>query len=94
MLCSVLRVAAHSSQVAGGPSAAPKSVPRVIAVSTNAPLKLGGTVLVTVTNLSTLLDEARVKAKKVVLFVDGNEMADLEPTGIFLETNKIGRAHV
>jgi len=54
-------------------------------VSREVPLKLGGSVLVTVSNLATLLDEGRDKAKKVVLFVEGIELTDVEPVGIYLE---------
>lgn len=55
-----------------------------ITVSTDCPLKLGGSVLVTVSNLSTLLEDGRAKGKKVVLFVEGNELLDVEPIGIYL----------
>lgn len=56
-----------------------------LTVSMDAPLKLGRPVLVTVSNLSTLLQDGRAKSKKVVLFVEGNELPDVEPTGISLE---------
>ena len=103
MMFSALWAVAQPAPVAGGPPAAPKPVPRVIAIRANlplndittnlppltvsmdAPLKLGRPVLVTVSNLSTLLQDGRDKGKKVVLFVDGNELPDVEPTGISLE---------
>lgn len=58
-------------------------------VSTDCPLKLGGSVLVTVSNLSTLLEDGRAKGKKVVLFVEGNELSDVEPIGIYLEKDTL-----
>ncbi len=49
------------------------------------PMKLGHPVLVTVSNLSTLIQDGRTKAKKIVLFVEGNELADVTPSGMSLE---------
>lgn len=51
--------------------------------------RLGESVLVTVNNLSNLLMVAKLKSKQVVLFVDGNELSDVHPTGVFLETNTL-----
>ena len=56
-----------------------------LTVSEGQPLKLGRPVLVTVSNLSALIQDGRTKAKKIVLFVEGNELGDVTPSGMSLE---------
>jgi hypothetical protein len=63
--------------------------PRVIGVTTDAPLKLGGPVLLKVENLSALLEKGSPTGKRLVLFVDGNELTNVVPSGIFPETDTL-----
>ena len=85
--CAVILGAAESP-VAPPATNAFRPEPRVIAVDTNT-LMLGEPVMITVTNLSTLLADARLKSKKVVLFVEGLELKDVTPIGIYVETNTL-----
>jgi hypothetical protein len=52
--------------------------------------QLGDSIWVKVSDLTNLLSVARLKApKRIALFVEGNELTDVQPTGAFLETNTL-----
>ena len=50
---------------------------------------LGDTIWVQVSDLPNLMTVARLKSKKIALFVEGNELTDVQPTGLSLETNTL-----
>lgn len=77
-----------SAAAPGGLMDGQRAEARVIEVTpkTNA---LGRTLTLTVTNLARLITDASVKQKKIVLFVDGNELTDVLPIGMDLGSSTL-----
>lgn len=78
-----------SAQPSAPPPLVTKMVEAYVTQVSPTNFHLGDDVWVTVSDLSNLVSVASLKSKKIALFADGNELSDVQPTGIHMDTQML-----